>query len=268
MGCCPWPAGVTCGKYQCCPSGSKCVHASGTAGSYDEVFTCANAAPATTSRCPCKPGAPRPWSTTRKNVLIIGDSLSIGYTPPVAELLADVALVQHAPWDTSDGGAEEASYFEQCLDNWLASPSGVPVTVDVIWFNSGMHNLGSSPADNVPGQGGSATEYAAQLARVAARLVAYAAATRTKLIYGLTTPWLNSVATDGVITGTLNPNATAIMAAAGIPIVDQHAPIVAKCGAAPTAACFGLTGCWSPHCPPGYEWLASTVIAPAIRALL
>jgi hypothetical protein len=199
-------------------------------------------------------------------VLIIGDSLSIGYTPPVAALLADVALVQHSPWDVSDGGAEESAYFEQCLDNWLASPAGVPVTVDLIYFNSGMHNLASS--GETPGQGGTYLEYAAQLARVTARLAAYATATRTKLIYGLTTPWLNNVDTDGVITGVLNVNATAIMAAAGVPVVDQHAPIVAKCGAAPTAACFGLTGCWSPHCPPGYGWLAETVIAPPIRAAL
>jgi hypothetical protein len=29
-----------------------------------------------------------------------------------------------------------------------------------------------------------------------------------------------------------------------------------------------LKGCWCPHCPPGYEWLASSTIAPAIRNLL
>ena len=58
------------------------------------------------------------------------------------------------------------------------------------------------------------------------------------------------------------------MAANGVPVVDTHTPIIAKCGAAPTAECFGLKGCWCPHCPPGYNWLASTVIAPAIRAAL
>lgn len=68
-------------------------------------------------------------STTKKNVLIIGDSLTIGYTPPVADELADIALVQHAPWDTSDGGAEETAYGVQCLDYWLHSPSGLPYKV-------------------------------------------------------------------------------------------------------------------------------------------
>ena len=36
-----------------------------------------------------------PMSTTLKNVLIIGDSVSLGYTPSVAALMSDVALVQH-----------------------------------------------------------------------------------------------------------------------------------------------------------------------------
>ncbi len=44
---------------------------------------------------------PLPPDPKRKNVLIIGDSLTIGYTPVVAELLQNIALVQHAPWDTS-----------------------------------------------------------------------------------------------------------------------------------------------------------------------
>ena len=47
----------------------------------------------------CKPGPPLPPSATLKNVLIIGDSVSIGYTsyatPNVPDLLSDVALAQH-----------------------------------------------------------------------------------------------------------------------------------------------------------------------------
>ena len=46
----------------------------------------------------CKPGPPLPMSTTLKNVLVIGDSVSLGYTPSLTDLLGDVALVQHAPW--------------------------------------------------------------------------------------------------------------------------------------------------------------------------
>lgn len=75
LGCCPF-AGATCcpGGYQCCPGGSVCVPLGGTG--YSEVFTCAPKAPGgvnTTSIAVCKPGPPLPYSTTLKNVLIIGD---------------------------------------------------------------------------------------------------------------------------------------------------------------------------------------------------
>jgi hypothetical protein len=53
---------------------------------------------------------PLPPSTTLKNVLIFGDSVSIDYTRDVKANLSDVALVQHAPWDTSDGGAGTTGY--------------------------------------------------------------------------------------------------------------------------------------------------------------
>jgi len=155
----------------------------------------------------------------------------------------------------------------QCLDNWLHSPSGIPVSVDVIYFNSGMHNLVTN-GSTVPGQSGYASEYAGELNSATQQLVAYAKATNTKLLYGLTTAYLCSVATDDVIAGILNVNASAIMGAYGIPVVDAHTPIIEKCGAVPTQSCFGETGCFCPHCPPGYEWLSQTVIAPAIRAAL
>lgn len=207
-------------------------------------------------------------STTKKNVLIIGDSLTIGYTPYVAKELADVAFVQHAPWDVSDGGAEETAYLLQCLPNWLAAPSGIPIAVDVIWFNSGMHNLLAPGERGVPGQAGTWDVYAGELKRSTAQIADYAARTRTKLMFGLTTPFLCDAAKDSIISDILNANASAIVRSFSIPVVDLHGPIIAKCGAPPTPACFGLEGCWCPHCPPGYGWLASTVIAPQIRALL
>lgn len=42
-------------------------------------------------------------STTKKNAIWIGDSLSLGMIPYVAANLSDIALLQHAPWG-SDGG--------------------------------------------------------------------------------------------------------------------------------------------------------------------
>jgi len=54
----------------------------------------------------------------------------------------------------------------------------------------------------------------------------------------------------------------------GIPQVDLHKPIIEKCGPVPQASCFGQVGCWSPHCPPGYAWLADNYISPVIRGAL
>jgi hypothetical protein len=75
-------------------------------------------------------GPPFPLSTTKKNVIIIGDSVSLGYTGSLAKNLSDIAIVQHAPW-SGDGGAEETAYGVQCLDFYLRSPSGEAYEPDV-----------------------------------------------------------------------------------------------------------------------------------------
>lgn len=76
----------------------------------------------------------------RKNVLWIGDSLSLGMIPHLAANLSDIALVQHSPWG-GDGGAEETAYGEYCLDYFLSSPSGMAIKPDVILFNFGAWSM-------------------------------------------------------------------------------------------------------------------------------
>ncbi|GMI16528.1 hypothetical protein TrLO_g10786 [Triparma laevis f. longispina] len=218
---------------------------------------------------------PLPPSTTLKNVLVIGDSLSIGFTPLVANTLSDIALVQHAPWDVSDGGAEEADYFNQCLDNWLRSPSGMTFYPDLIYFNSGMHNLGINTTveegSSVPGQSGNSTEYAAQMQVVTQRLVEFAESSdgKTQLLYGLTTPFLCEAETDVIISATLNPAATKIMGEQGVDVVDTYTPIVDYCGEAPQESCWDYKSCFCPHCAggEGYDFLAD-IISSAIMAAL
>lgn len=65
------------------------------------------------------------------NVLIIGDSISIGYTPVVKELLADVANVQRV-----DGNSGDTNRGLALLDSWLKDTQW-----DVIHFNWGLHDL-------------------------------------------------------------------------------------------------------------------------------
>ena len=67
----------------------------------------------------------------RPRLYVIGDSISMGYTPPLAELLAGRADVEHNPGNGGDSANVLAN-----LDDWLAgrSPS-------VIHFNCGLHDI-------------------------------------------------------------------------------------------------------------------------------
>lgn len=107
------------------------------------------------------------------------------------------------------------------------------------------------------------------MANITARLKAYAAATGAQLLFATTTPNMCSAVGDVIINGTINPEARAVMSAHAVPVVDVHAAIIRACGFAPNTTCLGFSGCWCPHCANGgYEWLANTTIAPAIRECL
>lgn len=209
-----------------------------------------------------------PLSTRLPNVIILGDSVSIGYTPKVAALMDGVAMVQHSPWG-GDGGAEETKYGDICLDYLLRAPDGTPQLPQVLYFNFGLHNLDNN---TIPGQEGPIAQYAPYLDRIASRLVALAKVhPETKLLFGITTPMMCAADVDSVVQAN-NQKAASIMARHGISTVDLHTPIVEQCGPAPQASCFNQTGCFCPHCPMndgvGYEWLAKHVVVPAIRKLL
>ena len=245
QGCCPWPNAVCCkNSLTCCPQGTECVDdVPAHWPSWAAVTTCTPSTPsskggrrgsipvearseAVQGKCVCKPGAPLPMSKTLKNILVIGDSVSLGYTPSIASILADTALVQHAPWG-GDGGAEEAAYGLQCLEYWLRSPSGVEITPDLVYFNFGLHDgpqLFDYPPANVtiPGQEGNMTVYPAQIAQIAAALKACAASkagtnggVAPKLMFAITSPMLANARADQDVTS-LNRAAAAAMAAANI----------------------------------------------------
>ena len=64
-------------------------------------------------------------------VLIIGDSISGGYTPRVVNLLKDKALVKHNP-----GNAQHTGTGIEKLDAWIGETDW-----DVIHFNWGLWDL-------------------------------------------------------------------------------------------------------------------------------
>lgn len=119
------------------------------------------------------------------NVLIIGDSISIGYTGHVRTQLGSVANVIHNP-----GNAEGTTLGRAKLQQWLGDTKW-----DVIHFNWGLHDLkhvtkagrnSNNPAD--PQQADLAT-YTANLKVLVKQLKA----TGAKLIFATTTPYPRGV---------------------------------------------------------------------------
>lgn len=162
------------------------------------------------------PGLPR--------VLLIGDSISIGYTLPVRQALQGTANV-HRP-NTNCG---PTSNGVKSLDEWLGQGRW-----DVIHFNWGLHDLkymgpdGSNlaePGDPKNHQQVPPAEYAANLRQLVARLKR----TGAKLIWRNTTPIPNGSA-GRVVADAEKYNAIAaeIMREEQIPIHDLYAFVLPK----------------------------------------
>ena len=156
------------------------------------------------------PGLPR--------VLLIGDSISMGYTIPVRELLAGQANVHRI---SQNGGSTQTG-----LDNlakWIGTGKW-----DVIHFNWGLHDLkhwaGNKMDDAAPVV--ATTEVYEKNLR---DLVAKLKATGAKLIWANTTPVPEGTA--GRVAGaekSYNESAARVMKTAGIPTDDLCAAVVAN----------------------------------------
>lgn len=78
------------------------------------------------------------FSVPQKKILIIGDSISIGYTPFVKEALKDKAIVKHNP-----GNAQHSGTGLLKLDEWIGDEDW-----DIIQFNWGLWDLCYRHADS------------------------------------------------------------------------------------------------------------------------
>jgi acyl-CoA thioesterase-1 len=118
------------------------------------------------------PGLPR--------VLLIGDSISIGYIPPVRELLKGQANVHHPPVN-----CESTVRGLQSLADWLGSGKW-----DVIHFNFGLHDLKyvDEAGSMVPPEKGTRVSTAASYEANLRKLVASLKSTGAILIWCSTTP--------------------------------------------------------------------------------
>ena len=109
------------------------------------------------------PGLPR--------VLIIGDSISMGYTQPVRKLLEGKANLHRIP---QNGGPSKLGVTR--IDAWLGTGKW-----DVIHFNHGIHDVKIMPDGKRQVE---PAEYEANLRTIVAKLKT----TGAKLIFALTTP--------------------------------------------------------------------------------
>lgn len=155
-------------------------------------------------------------------VLIIGDSISIGYTREVRARLAGRANVHRPP----DNCGPTVWGLEQ-LDSWLGAGPW-----DAIYFNFGLHDLKFMDENGtyiVPGPQdrplASPEEYAANLRELVARL----RRTGARLVFATTTPV--PAGTVGRVAGSqlaYNAAAVAVMREAGVAIDDLHAFAAAR----------------------------------------
>ncbi len=119
-------------------------------------------------------------------VLIIGDSISIGYTEPLQEFLAGKAIVKHNP-----GNAAHTRKGVENIDEWVGDADWA-----VIHFNHGLHDLkyvddqGENTRDREKGHMQIPVEdYEKNLEKIVARLED----TGAKLIFATTTPFPENV---------------------------------------------------------------------------
>ena len=150
-------------------------------------------------------------------VLLIGDSISMGYTVPTRELLKGVANVHRIPTNgsSSDVGLKK-------LDEWLAT-DGAGKKWDVIHFNWGLHDL-KHWKDGKLDLAGPQVNPVDQYEKNLREIVTLLKKTGAKLIFSTTTPVPEGsggrVAKDEIA---YNEAAARVMKDEGVAIDDLHA---------------------------------------------
>lgn len=200
-------------------------------------------------------------SNEMPKVLIIGDSISIGYLPFVQEMMKGEALVTR-PFDANGEpeNCQGTTNGKLYIDKWIGKERW-----DIIHFNFGLHDIKHVKADtgknsNDPNdpQQANVKQYGKNLAGIVERLIASGA----KLVFATTTPYPDTVRKPLRSPGMpkkYNGAALAIMKRESIPVNDLHAFVSPQIEALqrPDNVHFTETG---------YEALAAEVVK-AIRAV-
>ncbi|MEM7233869.1 MAG: SGNH/GDSL hydrolase family protein, partial [Planctomycetota bacterium] len=167
-----------------------------------------------------KPSLPR--------VLLIGDSISIGYTPATKELLKGVAEVQRVP-----GNAGHTGMGIEGLPKWLDEKNG---RWDVIHFNWGLWDLCyRNPKSKTQGRrdkkNGTLTHTVDQYRKNLSTIVDRLRKTGAELIFATTTPVPEGEAGRKVGDDVrYNAAAAELMRRSGITINDLHQSMKGRMG--------------------------------------
>jgi acyl-CoA thioesterase-1 len=201
----------------------------------------------------------------KKRVLILGDSISIGYTPYVQKMLPEMTVVRPMKGDKAEN-CSGTTFGVQNIDRWLQLDGG---KWDVIHFNWGLHDLKHVKPGDPKGAASDKAEdppqatvevYEKQLREIVAKLKA----TGAKLIFATTTPVPDgkmAVYRTNADAIKYNEAALRVMKENDIAVDDLYTfmkPKVAKLQLQPANV---------HYTPAGYEALAKEVVASVKAAL-
>jgi acyl-CoA thioesterase-1 len=196
-------------------------------------------------------------------VLLLGDSISMGYTPFVQKALEGKAVVQRPMKDGKPENCSGTTFGVEKIDEWLAMDGG---KWDVIHFNFGLHDLkrenketGKASNDPADPHQAEPEKYRENLKAIVAKLKASGA----KLIYATTTPVPEgkmSPHRDPADVVAYNRIALAIMEENGIPVDDLYAAVLPKLAELQQPSNVHFK-------PAGSEFLAAQVVASLEKAL-
>ena len=185
-------------------------------------------------------------------VVLVGDSIRIGYAPLVAKLLDGKAIVISAKPNGEDSGNVLKN-----LDEWI-----VKEKPDVVHINAGLHDLKlKGRSYQVP-----LLDYEKNLKTIVERIQT---GTKARVIFATSTPILDTLHAERKVgfdrfeadVQKYNSAAVGVMKQAGVPINDLHG-LVEGGGKEKL-----LLGDGTHYTPEGYELLAAAVTESILRSL-
>jgi lysophospholipase L1-like esterase len=185
-------------------------------------------------------------------VVLIGDSIRIGYAPLVAKQLAGKAIVV-----SEKANGEDSGNVLRNLDEWV-----IKEKPDVVHINAGLHDLKLKDGSyQVP-----LAEYEQNLKTILERI---RKETNAKVLFATTTPIVDNLHAQRKAgfdrfeadVRKYNIAAVSVMKLAGVPINDLHQ--VVESGGGPTL----MNSDGTHYTPEGYARLAAAVTNSILRSL-